>query len=47
MSSAQSAFHDLSRGRVIVTTAGVMMALLLASLDQTIVGTAMPWHPCS
>ena len=42
MSAARSAFHDLSRGRIIVTTAGVMMALLLASLDQTIVGTAMP-----
>lgn len=42
MNTAQSAFHDLSRGRVIVTTAGVMMALLLSSLDQTIVGTAMP-----
>lgn len=42
MSTARSAFHDLSRGRVIVTTAGVMMALLLSSLDQTIVGTAMP-----
>lgn len=42
MSATPSAFHGLSRGRVIVTTAGVMMALLLSSLDQTIVGTAMP-----
>ncbi len=42
MTTARSAFHDLSRGRVIVTTAGVMMALLLASVDGTVVGTAMP-----
>ncbi|HZV48467.1 MAG TPA: MDR family MFS transporter [Candidatus Dormibacteraeota bacterium] len=31
-----------SRGRLITATVGVMLALLLASLDQTIVGTAMP-----
>ncbi len=31
-----------SRGRLITATLGVMVALLLASLDQTIVGTAMP-----
>ena len=37
-----SPFHELSRGRVVVTTAGVLLALLLTSLDQTIVGTAMP-----
>ncbi|HEX9270036.1 MAG TPA: MDR family MFS transporter [Candidatus Limnocylindria bacterium] len=37
-----SAFHDLSRGRLVVTTAGVLLALLLVSLDQTIVGTALP-----
>ena len=42
MNTAQSAFHDLSRGRIIVTTAGVIMALLLASVDGTVVGTAMP-----
>src|SRR5438067_2596448 len=42
VNTAQSAFHDLSRGRIIVTTAGVMMALLLASVDGTVVGTAMP-----
>ena len=42
MNTAQSAFHDLSRGRTIVTTAGVIMALLLASVDGTVVGTAMP-----
>ena len=42
MSVTPSAFHGLSRGRVVVTTAGVLMGLLLSSLDQTIVGTAMP-----
>ncbi|HZU17749.1 MAG TPA: MDR family MFS transporter [Candidatus Dormibacteraeota bacterium] len=31
-----------SRARLITATLGVMLALLLASLDQTIVGTAMP-----
>ena len=33
---------EIPRRRLIVITAGVMMALLLAALDQTIVGTAMP-----
>ncbi len=32
----------LPRRQLIFATAGVMLALLLASLDQTIVGTAMP-----
>jgi EmrB/QacA subfamily drug resistance transporter len=32
----------LSRNRVILATAGTMLALLLAALDQTIVGTAIP-----
>jgi EmrB/QacA subfamily drug resistance transporter len=32
----------LSRPRVILATAGTMLALLLAALDQTIVGTALP-----
>ena len=32
----------LSRPRVILATAGTMLALLLAALDQTIVGTAIP-----
>ena len=32
----------LSRSRVILATAGTMLALLLAALDQTIVGTAIP-----
>ena len=34
--------HGLSRRRVILATAGTMLALLLAALDQTIVGTAIP-----
>ena len=33
---------ELSRRRVILATAGTMLALLLAALDQTIVGTAIP-----
>ena len=32
----------LSRTRLILVTIGTMLALLLAALDQTIVGTAMP-----
>ncbi|HKB32391.1 MAG TPA: MDR family MFS transporter [Candidatus Dormibacteraeota bacterium] len=32
----------LSRNRLILATAGTMLALLLAALDQTIVGTAIP-----
>ena len=38
----RSLTHGLSRGRVILATAGTMLALLLAALDQTIVGTAIP-----
>src|SRR5437016_2710753 len=34
--------QTLSRNRVILATAGTMLALLLAALDQTIVGTAIP-----
>lgn len=33
---------NLTRGEKVFATAGIMLALLLASLDQTIVGTAMP-----
>lgn len=35
-------FGDLPRRQVIGTMVGVMLALLLSALDQTIVGTAMP-----
>jgi EmrB/QacA subfamily drug resistance transporter len=34
--------QGLSRNRTILATAGTMLALLLAALDQTIVGTAIP-----
>jgi EmrB/QacA subfamily drug resistance transporter len=34
--------RSLSRRQVVITTAGVMLAMFLGSLDQTIVGTAMP-----
>ena len=34
--------EDLTRGKLILATAAVMASLLLAALDQTIVGTAMP-----
>ncbi|MGD0794203.1 MAG: hypothetical protein ABR958_01220 [Dehalococcoidales bacterium] len=32
----------LPRKQVIITLVGVMMAMFLGSLDQTVVGTAMP-----
>jgi len=32
----------LSRRQIVITLIGVMMAMFLGSLDQTIVGTAMP-----
>ena len=35
-------FRALPRRQVILTMGGVMMGLFLASLDQTIVGTALP-----
>ncbi len=34
--------HTLTRRKTILATAGTMLALLLAALDQTIVGTAIP-----
>src|SRR5215471_20064677 len=37
-----TSFNNLPRPQVIATLAGVMSAMLLAALDQTIVGTAMP-----
>src|ERR1051325_11460093 len=37
-----AAFHELPRRQLILTVAGLMITLLLAALDQTIVGTAMP-----
>jgi len=35
-------YHELPRNRLIMTVIGLMVTLLLAALDQTIVGTAMP-----
>ncbi len=37
-----SAYHQLPRQQLVLTMAGVMLTILLAALDQTIVGTAMP-----
>ena len=39
---AEEQFTPLPRKQLILTLAGVMLALFLASLDQTIVATAMP-----
>ena len=39
---ANAHFDELTRGRLVLATAAVMTSLLLAALDQTIVGTAMP-----
>src|SRR3990170_7872719 len=33
---------EMTRGRLVLSTIAVMTGLLLAALDQTIVGTAMP-----
>jgi EmrB/QacA subfamily drug resistance transporter len=35
-------FHHLNRRQVFITLGGVMLAMFLSSLDQTIVGTALP-----
>lgn len=35
-------FHELPRRTLVLTVIGLMLSLLLAALDQTIVGTAMP-----
>ena len=40
--SAPIGYHELPRRRLVLTVAGLMITLLLAALDQTIVGTAMP-----
>jgi MFS family permease len=37
-----SGLHSLSRRQVIITFSGVLLAIFLSSLDQTIVSTAMP-----
>src|SRR6202158_5764369 len=40
--AAPTSFHALPRRDLILTVGGLMLGLLLAALDQTIVGTAMP-----
>src|SRR5437899_10476685 len=40
--AAAMTYHALPRRDLILTVAGLMLGLLLAALDQTIVGTAMP-----
>src|SRR5437867_6383615 len=40
--TAVASFADLPAQQVVGTMIGVMLALLLSALDQTIVGTAMP-----
>jgi len=42
LKSRDSGHRELPRRQVIITMAGVMLALFFASLDQTIVGTALP-----
>jgi EmrB/QacA subfamily drug resistance transporter len=37
-----TSYQSLSRRALVLTVAGLMLTLLLAALDQTIVGTAMP-----
>ena len=37
-----TSYHALPRRDLVLTVAGLMLGLLLAALDQTIVGTAMP-----
>lgn len=40
--TAPSSYADLSKRQVMFTIGGMMLTLLLAAMDQTIVGTAMP-----
>jgi EmrB/QacA subfamily drug resistance transporter len=40
--AAVQGFESLDRSKVLVTLGGVMLAMFLGSLDQTVVGTAMP-----
>ncbi len=42
MKTKEIGLHPLPKRQVVITMIGVMLALFLASLDQTIVGTAMP-----
>ena len=40
--AAAQGYESLDRSKVLVTLGGVMLAMFLGSLDQTVVGTAMP-----
>src|SRR5919202_1463647 len=40
--AAPAAYHALPRRELVLTVFGLMLGMLLAALDQTIVGTAMP-----
>jgi len=42
LKSVNSGHRELPRRQVVIIMAGVMLALFFASLDQTIVGTALP-----
>ena len=42
MSPVRNSIRSLPRRQLVITMAGVLLAMFLASLDQTIVGTAMP-----
>ncbi|MBI4232948.1 MAG: MFS transporter [Chloroflexi bacterium] len=42
VATASEEFQPLPRRTVVLTMAGVMLAMFLGSLDQTVVGTAMP-----
>ena len=42
MSAPSAGVVEMPRRQLVLVTVGVMLALLLAALDQTIVGTAMP-----
>src|ERR1700680_4049283 len=40
--ASQPGLHNLTRRQLVGTITGLLLTLLLAALDQTIVGTAMP-----
>ena len=42
MQASSTGFHNLTRPQLVGTLVGLLLTLLLAALDQTIVGTAMP-----
>jgi EmrB/QacA subfamily drug resistance transporter len=42
LDASQSMHANLSRGHMIMIMAGIMLAMLLSALDQTVVGTALP-----